>query len=83
MLYIGIIVPIEELEWIDPMVVQDNKIGGIHICIDLHNLNDACIHNPIPTPFTYEIFGEFWRPGSVFLDNWVLRLLPGKYRRGG
>ena len=36
------------------MVVKDKKIG-IHICVDLKNLNDACIHDPFPTPFTYGV----------------------------
>jgi len=37
------------------MVVQDNKIGRICIYVDLHNLNDACVHDPFPTPFANEI----------------------------
>jgi hypothetical protein len=52
MLEAGIIEPVEELEWIIPMVVQDKKKGrGIRICIDLRNLNDACLHDP----FTDEV----------------------------
>jgi hypothetical protein len=30
------------------------KQGGIRICIDLRKLNDACLHDPFPTPFTNE-----------------------------
>jgi hypothetical protein len=37
------------------MVVQDTKIGEIRICVELRNLNDACMHNPFPTPFTDEV----------------------------
>jgi putative transposase len=38
------------------MVVQDKKQGrGIRICVDLRNLNDACLHDPFPTPFTNEV----------------------------
>jgi hypothetical protein len=55
MIEAGIIEPVEELEWISPMVVQDKKQGGIRICIDLRKLNDACLHDPFPTPFTYEV----------------------------
>jgi hypothetical protein len=56
MLKAGIIEPVEESEWISPMVVQDKKQGrGIKICIDLRNLNDACLHDPFPTPFTNEV----------------------------
>jgi hypothetical protein len=51
MLEAGIIEPVKELEWISPMVVQYKKIGEISICVDLMKLNDACIHDPFPTPF--------------------------------
>jgi hypothetical protein len=56
MLEVDIIEPVEELEWISPMVVQDKKQGrGIRICFDLRKLNDACLHNRFPTPFTDEV----------------------------
>jgi hypothetical protein len=58
MLEAGVIEPVEEFEWIIPMVVQEKKQGGIRICVDLRNLNDAFLHDPFPTPFTDE-----------FLDN--------------
>jgi hypothetical protein len=37
------------------MVVQDKKTRGIIICVDLRKLNDACMHDPFPTPFTDEV----------------------------
>jgi hypothetical protein len=55
MLEVGIIEPIEESEWISPMVVQDKKTRGIKMCVDLRKLNDACLHDPFPTPFTDEV----------------------------
>jgi hypothetical protein len=55
MLEAGIIEPVEESEWIIPMVVQDKKIGEIRICVDLRKLNDSCLHDPFPTPFTDEV----------------------------
>jgi hypothetical protein len=51
----GIIEPIEESEWIRPMVVQYKKKGEIRICIDLRKLNDDCLHDHFPTPFTDEV----------------------------
>jgi hypothetical protein len=45
----------EELEWISPMVVQEKNIGGIRICVDLRKLNYTFLHDPFPTPFTYEV----------------------------
>ena len=55
MLDAGIIEPVEESEWISPMVVQDKKIGEIRICVDLTKLNHACVHDPFPTAFTDEV----------------------------
>jgi hypothetical protein len=51
----GIIQLVEEYEWIIPMVVQDKKSGEFKICVDLRKLNDACLHDPFPTPFTDEV----------------------------
>jgi hypothetical protein len=55
MLEDGVIKPIEESEWISPMVVQEKKQGGITICVYLRNLNDAFLYDPFPTPFTDEV----------------------------
>ena len=56
MLEVDIIKPVEESEWISLMVVHDMKQGrGIRICVDLRNLNDACLHDPFPTPFMDEV----------------------------
>ena len=52
----GIIEPIEELEWIIPMVIQDKKtIGEVKIYVNFRKLNDVCLHDPFPTPFTDEV----------------------------
>ena len=59
MLEEGIIEPIEESEWIIPIVIQDKKITGeVRICVDLRKLSDACLHDPFPTPFTDEVLGR-------------------------
>jgi hypothetical protein len=55
MLEAGIIKPVEESEWMSPMVVQEKKQGEIRICVDLRKLNDACLHDPFPTPFIDEV----------------------------
>jgi hypothetical protein len=55
MLEARIIDPIEELEWISPMVVQDKKTREIRICVDLMKLNDACLHDPFPRSFIDEV----------------------------
>ena len=57
MLEAGIIEPVEESEWISPIVIQDKKERGeVRICVDLRKLNDASLHEPFPTPFTDEVF---------------------------
>jgi hypothetical protein len=55
MLEAGIIEPVEESEWIIPMVVQSKKTGEIRIYADLNKMNDACFHDPFPTPFTDKV----------------------------
>ena len=56
MIAAGIIEPVEESEWVSPMVVQEKKTKGeIRICVDLRNLNDSCLHDPFPTPFIDEV----------------------------
>jgi hypothetical protein len=55
MLEAGIVEPLEEFEWISPMVFKENKQGGIRIFVDLRKLNYACLHDPFPTPFTDEV----------------------------
>ena len=55
MLEDGIIEPVEETEWISPMVVQEKKQGGIRIYVDLIKLNGACLHDPFPTHFIDEV----------------------------
>ena len=56
MLDAGIIEPIEESKWINPMVVQDKKTTGeVRICVDLRKVNDSFLYDPFSTPFTYEV----------------------------
>ena len=53
---VGIIEPVEESDWVSHMVVQEKKQKDeIRICIDLRKLNDACVHDPLPNPFTDEV----------------------------
>jgi len=53
---VGIIEPLEEFEWVIPMVVQEKKEKWeIIIFLDVRKLNDACLHDLSPTPFTYKV----------------------------
>ena len=56
MLAASIIEPVEESEWVSPMVMQEKKTKGeIRICVDLCKLNDTSLHDPFLTPFTDEV----------------------------
>ena len=56
MITTDIIKPVEESECVSPMVVQDKKTKGeSQICVDLRKLNDAYVHDLLPTPFTDEV----------------------------
>ena len=56
MLDAGIIEHVEESEWICPIVIHDKKTTcEVRIDVDLRKLNDACLHDPFPTPFTNEV----------------------------
>ena len=56
MLDAGIIEPIEESEWISSIMIRDKKTTGeVRICVNLRKLNDACLHDPFPTPFMDEV----------------------------
>eukprot|EP00253_Pinus_taeda_P006591 PITA_06591 len=56
MLVARIIKLVEESDWVSPMAVQEKKQKGeICICMDLRNLNDACVNDSFPTPFTDEV----------------------------
>ena len=56
MLAVGIIEPVEESDWVSPMVFHEKKKKDeIRICVDLRKLNDACMHDPFLTSFTDEV----------------------------
>ena len=60
MLDARIIEPIDLSEWIIPIVIQDKKkVGEVRSYVDLRNMNDACLHDPFQTPFTYELLESF------------------------
>ena len=53
MLAAGLIFSVEEAEWVSPIVIQNKKDKAeIRVCVDYRSLNNACIHDPFPTPFS-------------------------------
>ena len=57
MLVVGIIYPIDQLEWASPMVVQPKKHNPtkLRICVDFRELNKVTLTNPFPTPYAEQV----------------------------
>ena len=56
MLTAGIIEPMEESDWLSPMVVHEKKQKDeIRISVNLRKLNYACVHDAFLTSFTNEV----------------------------
>ena len=56
MLAANIIEPMEESDWVSPMVAQEKKSKDeIRIWVDLRKLGDTYVHDSFPTPFTNEV----------------------------
>ena len=52
----GLIEPVEESEWIIPIVIQEKETSReVRIYVDLRKLNDSCLHDPFLTRFTDEV----------------------------
>lgn len=73
MIEVGIIEPVEDSKWVSHMVVQEKKTqGDIRICVDLRKLNDACLHDPFPIPFTNEVLDNVWEKEAYsFTDGFL------------
>jgi hypothetical protein len=74
MLEAGIIEPVEESEWISPMVVQDKKTREIKIYVDLMKLNNACLHDPFPTPFIEKVLDNVGGAGGIFFYRRIFKI---------
>ena len=57
------------------MVEQDKKIGEVCICVNMRRLNDACLHDPFPTPFINEVEGG--KGCIVLLMDFMGTIKPG------
>jgi len=55
MLVVGLIFPMDEDEWISPIIIQINKgINDITVCVDYGSLNSSYVQDPFATPFSDE-----------------------------
>jgi len=73
MLIAGIIELVEESDWVSPMVAQEKKQKEkIRICMDLRKLDDACVHDPFPTPFIDEVLDNVGgQEACSFIDGFL------------
>lgn len=56
MLDAGIIFPVDEVDWISPIVIYNKKDATkIRVCVDYRSLNNACVHDLFPTPFNDDV----------------------------
>ena len=70
MLIARIIEPMEESNWVSPMVGQEKKQKGkIRICMDLRKFNGACVRNPFPTSFTEVLENVDGKEAYYFIDG--------------
>ena len=57
MFAVGIIYPIDQSEWVSPMVVHRKKhdLTRLRICVDFRELNKVTLIDPFPIPYADEI----------------------------
>jgi hypothetical protein len=44
--------------WVSNPVLVNKKHGMIHVCMEFHDLNKACLKDNFPTPFIDQIVDE-------------------------
>ena len=54
----GFIYPVEDSEWVSPVVVTPKKNGKWRVCVDYKPLNAAMKRDHFPLPFQDEILNE-------------------------
>ena len=58
LLQAGFIYPVEDSEWVSPVVVTPKKNGKWRVCVDYKPLNAATKRDHFPLPFQDEILNE-------------------------
>ena len=58
LLKVGFIAPIENSEWVSPIVVMPKKNKKVRICVNYRKLNAATISNPFPLPYLDSILDD-------------------------
>ncbi len=63
---------IDSSEWVSPIVVTQNKTGGIWMCVDLREPNKAAVVDSYPLPLIEDILSEM--RGAVHISTLDLKL---------
>lgn len=58
LLQVGFIAPIENPNWISPIVIVPKKNKKLWICVDYRKLNAATIPDPFPLPYMDSMLDE-------------------------
>lgn len=58
MLKVGFIAPIDNLDWIYPIIIVPKKNKKLRICVDYRKLNAVTILDPFPLPYMDSILDE-------------------------
>jgi len=73
MLTIGLIIPVDEAEWISPTFIYDNKDSNeIQVCVDYSNLNNACVNDLFPTHFNDGVLENVGENEAYYFINGLL-----------
>jgi hypothetical protein len=51
LLKVSFIYPVQLTEWVSNLVSINKKHGMIHVCMEFHDLNKACLKDNFPTLF--------------------------------
>ena len=58
LLRVGFIAPIENPDWISPIVIVPKKNKKLRICVDYSKLNAATVPDPFPLPYMDSMLDE-------------------------
>jgi hypothetical protein len=67
---LAFIKPIEEANWLSPIVLVPKKNGKLRVCVDFKTLNVVIKKDPYPLPFTDEVVNTIaGHEVNTFLDG--------------
>eukprot|EP00253_Pinus_taeda_P018892 PITA_18892 len=56
MLAVGLIFLVDEAKWVSLIMIKNKKEAiEKRVCVEYHSLNNACVHDPFPTPVSDEV----------------------------